>query len=490
MTSIEAGGAIRCAAGVAVAGVLLAACAVGPNFHRPAVSPSAGYAPQQLTRTTGDSTAAGTAQRFDYGVDIPAEWWTLFHSAALNDLIERALRANPDLKAAQAALAVAHEDLLAKRGAYFPSVDASLNASRNKTPAVLSPSTSSGALYFSLYTPQVTVSYVPDVFGLNRRTVESLAAQQDAARFQLLAAHLTLTSNIVAAAVQEAALRAQIDATRQLLAVTSSEVQILRKQFANGYASRLDLAVQESQLAQTTATLPPLLKQLAQQRDLLAALAGQFPSQVLPDTFALTDLTLPADLPVSLPSTLVEQRPDIRQAEANLHAASAQVGIAIANRLPNITLSANAGSSALSPGTIFGAGTGFWSLIGGLTQPIFQGGTLLHQQRAAEAAYDQAAAQYQSTVITAFQNVADVLNALVEDAEALKAAVAAADAAKVTLDIARQQVQVGYASSLQLLSAEQTYLQALINLAQAQSNRYADTAALFQALGGGWMGKA
>ncbi len=465
---------------------LLAACAVGPNYHRPALTPAAGYTPQPLTSTTGDASAAAGVQRFGYGIDIPGAWWKVFHSQALDALVERALSANPTIKAAQAALAVARENVLAKHGAYYPSVDAGVSASRQKTSAALSPSTSSGALYFSLYTPQVNVSYVPDVFGLNRRTVESLAAQEQAARFQLIATHITLSSNVVAAAIQEASLRAQIDATHQLVSASTHMVEILRAQFARGYASRLDLAAQESQLAQQAATLPPLLKQLAQQRDLLIALAGGYPSETLPDTFALSSFELPEDLPVSLPSQLVEQRPDVRQAEANLHAASAQVGIAVANRLPNITLAVTAGSSALSPGTIFSAATGFWSLAASLTQPIFQGGMLLHQQRAAEAAYNEAAAQYQSAVITAFQDVADVLNALVQDGDAVKAATAAANAAKVTLDLAQEQVRIGYSSTLALLNAEQAYQQALITLAEARANRFADTAALFQALGGGW----
>ncbi len=465
---------------------MVGACAVGPNYHRPTLTPAGGYAAQAVASTTGDTSAAARAQRFAYGVDIPGEWWEVFHSRALNDLVERALRANPNVKAAQAALTVARENVLAKHGAYYPSVDAAVSASKQKTSAALSPSTSSGALYFSLYTPQVAVSYVPDVFGLNRRTVESLAAQEEAARFQLIATHITLSSNVVAAAIQEASIRAQIDATRQAVAASTHMVEILRAQFTRGYVSRLDLASQESQLAQAAATLPPLLKQLMQQRDLLSALAGGFPSEALPDTFALSSFELPEDLPVSLPSQLVEQRPDVRQAEANLHAASAQVGIAVANRLPNITLGATAGSTGLSPSTIFSAANGFWSLAAGLTQPIFQGGTLLHQQRAAEAAYNEAAAQYQSAVITAFQNVADVLNALVQDGDAVKAAAAAATAAKTTLDLAQEQLRVGYTSTLALLNAEQGYQQALITLAQARANRFADTAALFQALGGGW----
>jgi NodT family efflux transporter outer membrane factor (OMF) lipoprotein len=331
---------------------------------------------------------------------------------------------------------------------------------------------------------------VPDVFGLNRRTVESLQAQAEQARFALAATHITLSANVAAAAIQEAALRGQIEATRQLVVVNSNMLQILRLQFDKGYAGRLDVATQESQLAQVAAALPPLLKQLAQQHHLLAVLSGSFPSQGPAEPFELASLQLPQELPVSLPSQLVAQRPDVRQAEESLHAASAQVGIAIANRLPTITLSADAGTMALEAGQMFSNGTGFWTLAGGLAQPIFQGGALLHKQRAARAAYTQAAEQYRATVLTAFQNVADTLIALQQDANGLSAAASARDAAKVTLDLAQNQFQAGYSSYLSLLTAEQTYQQASMNLVQAQANRYADTAALFQALGGGWWHRA
>ena len=340
--------------------------------------------------------------------------------------------------------------------------------------------------YYSLFTPQASVSYAPDVFGLNRRTVESLKAQQEQARFALAATHITLSANVAAAAIQEASLRGQIAATHQLLTINTNMLQVMRNQLAKGYVGRLEVAAQESQLAQVAATLPPLLKQLAQQRDLLAALSGVFPSQGPAEQFELSSLQLPEELPLSLPSQLVAQRPDVRQADENLHAASAQVGIAVANRLPNIVLSADAGSMALEAEKMFANGNGFWTLAGSVTQPIFEGGALLHKERAARAAYTQAAEQYKSTVLTAFQNVADTLQALEEDANALQAAAAAKDAAGVTLDLARRQWQSGYASYLSLLTAEQTYQQAVINLVQAQANRYADTAALFQALGGGW----
>jgi len=363
-------------------------------------------------------------------------------------------------------------------------------ASRQKTSEQLAPTPSSGALYFSLYTAQLSVSYVPDVFGLNRRTVESLTAHAEEARFALLATHLTLTSNLALAAVQEAALRAQIAATGELIAINTETLRILSAQFAAGYAGRLDVAAQESQLAQVEAALPPLLKQLAEQRHVLTALSGSLPDEEIPESFEFSQMQLPQELPLSLPARLVEQRPDVRQAEENLHAASAQVGVAVANRLPNITLSANVGSSAVGAGQIFAAGTEFWDLGGAVTQPIFHGGTLLHQERAARAAYEQAAQSYRSTVLAAFQNVADTLAALTQDAEALKAGAVAERSAAVTLELIRKQQQGGYASYLALLNAEQAYQQSLLTLIQARANRYADTAALFQALGGGWWNRS
>jgi NodT family efflux transporter outer membrane factor (OMF) lipoprotein len=470
---------------------LLAGCAVGPDFKTPPVPEVGNYAPASLSPTSGTTNVTGgESQHFVSGSDIAGDWWTLFHSKPLNDLIELSLSNNPTIKAAQAALKIAQENVLSQKGSYFPSIAGSFSAARQKTSQEISPTPNSGALYFSLYTPQVSVSYVPDVFGLNRRTVETLKAQEGQARFALAATHITLSANVAAAAIQEAALHAQIDATRQLVEINSNMLQTLRQQYTAGYLGRLDVATQESQLAQVAATLPPLLKQLAQQRDLLAALAGKFPGQTPGELFELSTLHLPEELPLSLPAQIVAQRPDVRQAEESLHAASAEVGIAVANRLPNITLSADAGTMALEAGKMFANGSGFWTLAGSVTQPIFQGGALLHKERAARAAYLQAAEQYRSTVLTAFQNVADTLHALQQDADGLSAAADARDAAKVTLDLAQKQFQTGYSGYVPLLSAEQTYQQALLTLVQTQATRYADTAALFQALGGGWWNRA
>jgi NodT family efflux transporter outer membrane factor (OMF) lipoprotein len=471
--------------------LITAGCAVGPNFKRPAAPNVPGYTPTLPTTTNSSpNVTGGEAQTFAQGLDIPGDWWTLFHSKPLNDLIERSLKNNPDLKSAQAALLVARENVLAQRGAYYPSVSGSFSATRAKTSEEISPVPSFTTFQYSLFTPEVSVSFVPDVFGLNRRTVESLKAQQEQARFVLAATNITLSSNVAAAAIQEASLRAQIDATNELIKINTHMLEVLRKQFEKGYVGRLDVAAQEAQLAQVAATLPPLLKQLAQQRDLLAVLSGGFPNEDLIEKFELSSLQLPQELPLSLPSKLVEQRPDVRQAEENLHSASALIGVARANRLPSFSLTGDIGSMALAFGNIFSAGNGFRDVGASVTQPIFQGGTLLHRERAARAAYVQADEQYRSTVLTAFQNVADTLHALEQDAGGLKAAVAARDAAKVTLDLTTRQMQAGYVSYLALLSAEQSYQQAVINVVQAQSNRYADTAALFQALGGGWWNRA
>ena len=475
-------------AAAALAALLTAGCVVGPDFKRPAAPTVTAYVDHPLATTAASpGVVGGDAQRFVTGGDIPADWWTLFHSRPLNDLIARALANNPNLKAAEAALAAARENSLAQRGNFLPHVSAGASVTRQQDPTgSLAPVPSSNASLYTLFTPQLSVSYVPDVFGLNRRTAEAAAAQAEGVRYQLIAADISLSANVAAAAIQDASLEDQVYATRQLIDINRKMLDIIQYQSRKGYASGVDLAAQQSQLAQVTAALPPLLKQLEQQRNLIAVLTGRFPSEAPPEKFTLATLILPRDLPVSLPSTLVAQRPDVLQAEANLHAASAQVGVATANRLPNIALTANAGSTALALGQVFGPGNGFWNIGAALLAPIFDGGTLLHQQRGARAAYRQAAEQYRATVLTAFQNVADTLVALDQDAAGLKASAESARAARASLDLSQLQVRDGYAGNLALLNAEQAYQQARIALVQAQANRYADTAALFQALGGGW----
>jgi len=467
---------------------LLSGCVVGPNFEKPAPPPVTTYTSSAPTTTVATPRVpGGKAQHFTTSSDIPADWWTLFHSRELNALIARALANNADLKAAQAAILVAHETTRAQHGAFYPQVSAGPSITRQKDPSnTLAPVPANNASLYTLITPQVSVSYVPDVFGLNKRTVEGLAAQEQASRYEMIATDITLSANVAEAVITEASLEDQIATTNELLSINREILSLLQYQKSKGYIAGPDIAAQQAQLSQLEASLPPLLKQRDQQNNLIALLTGGYPSQLPTQQFSLASLTLPSDLPLSLPSALVEQRPDVLQAQANLHAASAQIGVATAARLPNITLSANAGSNALAIGQIFGPGTGFWNLGASLLAPIFDGGTLLHQQRAARFAYQQSAQQYRGAVLTAFQNVADTLAALQHDAETLKATAAAADAAKTSLDLARVQYKDGYAAYLSVLNAAQAYQQARLSLVQAEADRFTDTAALFQALGGGW----
>ena len=466
----------------------VAGCAVGPDYKTPASPAGSAYGKAAMPAVTASADdRLGGAQHFVAFADIPAQWWTLFHSPALNRLVDQALRHNPSLAAAQAALKQARENVYAQEGAYFPQVSGEFDASRNKTATrSVSPASATGNPYYTLYTAELSVSYTPDVFGLNRRTVESLAAQAENQRFQLEATYLTLTSNVVSAAIQEASLRAQVAATEQTVRNDEQLVALLNQQYRLGQIAKVDAIAQEAALAQARQTLPPLQKALALQRDLLTALVGGYPVDEPAEQFELAGFDLPLTLPESLPSNVVRQRPDVRAADATLHSASAQIGVAIANRLPQFQISPFGGSDANHFDQLFAPGNGFWSLAAGVTQPIFEGGTLLHKERAARAAYDQAAAQYKSTVISALQNVADSLKALQFDAETLNGAVASERAARDTLDITQLQVKLGAASYVALLNAELAYQTAHVALVQAQAGRLADTAALFQSLGGGW----
>jgi NodT family efflux transporter outer membrane factor (OMF) lipoprotein len=465
---------------------LMAGCAAGPDFVRPAAPAAQRYTAEPLAPETAAAPAGGAAQRFVEGQGVPDRWWTSFGSDALNQLVDAALAANPDLQAAEAALRAARESAAAQRGAYFPSADLHLTPTRQRVADPLSSPTASGANLYTLHTAQLSVGYAPAVFGGARRQVEAAGAQAEVAGFQREAARLTLTSNLVAAAIGEAALRAQLEAMDRLLDMARRQLDAVRKQQRAGQLGAADVAAQLAALAQVEAGLPPLAKQLAQQRDLLAVLAGRLPSEGVGGRLDFDSLRLTETLPLSLPARLVEQRPDIRAAEAQLHVASAQIGIAQAARLPNISLTASLGSSALDAGTLFKSGTGFWSIGADLLQPVFKGGTLIHQQRAAEALHEQAAAQYRSVVLAAFQNVADTLHAIEADARGLQAASASAEAAAKSLAIAQQQWQLGAIAYPAVLQAQQAYQQAAITLIQARAARYADTVALFQALGGGW----
>lgn len=480
---------LKIAIASAIVGVVVTGCAVGPNFHSPEAPRTDRYTPEALPPETASApVAGGAAQRLVPGQEIPAEWWTLFHSPSLDRLIRQALADNPTLAAAQATLRQSYENLRALVGsALLPSVNANASVTRQKISgaAVGQPETTFSP--FTLFNASVTVSYALDLFGGARRELEALQSQVDFQRFQLEGAYLAITSNIVTTAVKEAALRAQIRALQDIVASQEKQLDVVQRQFQLGAVARTDVLAQEAQLAQTRASLPPQEKALAQTRHQLAVLTGKMPSEAssLPE-FDIEGLQLPLDIPVSLPSSLVRQRPDIRASESLLHAASAQIGVATAALYPQISLSGSYGSEAIQAERLFTGGTAVWSLGGGLLQPLFHGGELTAKRRAAVAAYDSAAAQYRVTVLQAFQNVADVLRALEDDARALQAQADAEAAARESFDLTQKQFQLGAVSYLSLLNAERQYQEARINLVQAQAARFADTAALFLALGGGW----
>ena len=466
----------------ALAAAALCCCAVGPDFKTPQAPKVTSYLSEPLAPQT-----AADAQQYVSGKDIPGQWWALFHSPALNQLIQESLKSNPTLQAAQATLRQANENVAAQRGNYFPQVQASYEFSRHRDAiGTLQPTLNSGAPIYNLHTTQVSVSYLFDIFGRNRRQVESLQALADSQRYQLEAAYLTLAANVVTAAIEEASLRAQLAATTEMVDSERESARILRRQFELGSVAQTDVMAQEAAVANLEATVPPLQKQLAQQRHLLAALAGRFPSEEPVQKFELADLTLPLEVPVSVPAALVRQRPDVLSAEAQLHSATAELGVATANLFPQITLTGTKGGTSTVFSQMFAGGNTFWSVGGSLSQTLFDGGTLIHQRRAAVAALDAAGAQYRAVVLAAFQNVADTLTALQLDADAVSSNMKAVQAAADTLQATRHNVELGLASYLALLAAQQTYSQAVLNLAQARANRYSDTAALLQALGGGW----
>jgi NodT family efflux transporter outer membrane factor (OMF) lipoprotein len=470
------------AAALTLASVALAACQVGPDFKGPAApSAAAGYAAGGLPAQVAPD------QRLASGADVPGRWWEVYGSPELNALMDQAIKASPDIESAEAALRAAHELYLAQHGALLPSVDASYNVTRQKfSNEIAPPALNDTANPYTLHTLQLNVGYAPDVFGGVHRQQESALAQTEAQRFQAEAAYLTLTANVAAAAIQQASLVAQIRDAEALAASDRKTLDALRRSQQLGELAAADVAAQEVVVAQAEQALPPLRKQLAQQNDLIAFLTGRTPAEAEIPVIDLDRLALPADLPVTLPSDLVRHRPDVRAAEANLHAASANVGVAIAARLPTFPLTANVGTQSADLGGLFSGPNVFWTLAGGVAQPIFDGGKLKHEQKSAEALLDQAKAQYRGAALAAFQNVADSLQALQGDARALDAAAAVDQAAGRSLAAAKKQLDAGEAGVLPLLTAEQAQLQARATVTQARAARLADTAALFQSLGGGW----
>lgn len=479
----------RVAAGLALA-TALTSCTVGPDFKTPDPPNTNRYLPEEGPLSlVSAGIPGGEAQRVVSELDIPGQWWSVFQSQPLNDLIDRSLKANPDIAAATAGLRAAQQTARSQRAALFPTVTGGATAAQVQAPTVMSAPTADPTTWvYGLFTTALNITYAPDVWGGTRRAAESAEALAEGQCFLLEAAYLSLASNVVAAAINEASLRAQVEATKRIIAAQRETLTILRGQSNLGAVSGADVATQEAALAQAEATLPPLNKALAQSRNLLATLTGSLPSTPLAETFELSDLKLPPELPLSLPSKLVEQRPDIRAAEAGVHSAAAQVGVAVAAQLPNFNLAAAVGSQSLLLGSLFSAAVGpaTTSVGGGVLAPLLDGGALQARKRAAQAGFEQAQAQYKSAVLLAFRNVADTLRALEHDAQLLKAAVDAERAAATSLQIARKRLELGDTTYVIVLIAEQTYLQAMLVRIQAQANRLIDSAALYQALGGGW----
>lgn len=460
---------------------LLGGCVVGPDFEAPSAPDVSGYLPGKREK----SLDAGA--RIAWDSHLSADWWETLGSHQLNELIELGLRRNADLEAADAALRVAEANALALRGGFWPTVQGNWNSSRQLTPTkTLASNHATGKASYSLHTAQLSVGYVADVFGGVRRQVEASDAMTEAQRFQREAVVLTVTSNIALAAIQQALFIGQIEVTRNLIKAQTEMLTILRRQQAAGQIALPDVLAQETAAAQAKLLLPPLERQRDQQANVIAVLTGRFPSEADGEAFRLASFLTPRQVPVSLPADLVRQRPDIRMAEANVRAANAQIGVALAARLPQITLTGNGGSTADAIGKLFSPGTWVGLIAGNAVQTIFDGRTLEMKQRAAEAAFAQQTAQYKSVVLQAFQNVADVLLALDADARSIVAAQAAEAAAKRSLDIVRSQMEQGQVSLPTLLTAQQAYLQTSLARVQAQASRLSSTVALFQALGGGW----
>ncbi len=464
---------------------LLSGCAVGPDFRRPAAPDGPGYTAFPLpAQTASAATTLGDAQRFDVGTRVGAQWWQRLGSPKLDALIAQAFQASPTLASAKATLRQAQEIHSAQAGAtLYPQADAGIGAQRQR----LNSGTlgqAGDAREFSLYNASIGVHYQLDLAGGNRRALEALAARAEYRHYELEGARLTLAANIVTSAVTQARLAGQIRAMEAILHAQEEQLHLTRERVRLGQAASDDVLALQTQVEQTRAGLPLLRKQLRQSEHLLATLAGQAPGTEGLPTFTLEELTLPSDLPLVLPSELVRRRPDIQASEALLHAANAEYGVAVAKLYPQLNISASLGSQALSTGALFGGGSAVWSLVGQLTQPLFNPG-LPAERRASLAAFDAAAANYQSVVLEALRNVADVLQALDKDAQTLAALAIADTAAQGTLESMQRQYALGAASYVQLLVAQQQAQQNRINLIAAQAQRLVDSAALYQALGGG-----
>ncbi|WP_157216588.1 efflux transporter outer membrane subunit [Flavisphingomonas formosensis] len=456
------------------------ACALGPKSPTTAIS-----LPPPANAATIPS-AAGPAQQVVPGAAVRADWWRLFDAPLLDALVDRALAANNDLATAEANLRQARQQAAATAGASLPQIDAGYQAQRIRTSRTLSnPLPDPDQYLYTLHSAQLSVAYPLDLFGAQRSKLLSARAAAEVAQHRLTAAHTTVIANLVTAVIQQGALAAQMEAATDAIHNNRDILHMMKVRQAVGEIGAADVAAQETALANAEAALPPLTRQLEHQRAVIAMLIGIAPGSPLPKLPALADLTLPDTLPVALPAQIVANRPDVRAAEAQMRGAGADVGAAIAARLPSIQLSANIGGEATRFADMFATGNPFWALIGGVTQPIFHGGALLHQQKAAEAALEAAKAQYRAAVLQAFADVSDALTGLRTDAQALDAAARASDAADRNLGFTRRQLELGSVGTLALLNASASDAQANAQLVQAKAARLTDTVALFQAVGGG-----
>lgn len=468
-------------------GALLGGCAVGPNFERPAAPPVDHYV--SGTDPAATVTAHGAAQRFTPGARVAADWWRLFGCERLDAVVAEALRGNPGLAAAQASLRQSEDNLRSGYGIFYPQAEADAAATRQRFSPLKFGSGATSSI-FNLFTLSASVSYALDVFGGERRMVEGLHAQVDLERATEQAAYLTLISNIVNTVIARAAYRAEIDATQQLIAMQRQQVQLAEVQASAGTAPYSSVLALRSQLASTEASVPQLEQRLSQSDDLLATLVGHVPAEWSAPDIGLDELTLPAELPVSLPSELVRQRPDVLVAEATAHGASANIGVATAALLPSLTLTGSYSANSTSTGQLTAANGRAWDFGAGLTQPLFEGGTLWFRRKAALDQYHQAAALYRQVVLGAFAQVADTLRALEHDAAALRAQDEALASAREALHLVQANYAAGLDTYLDVLSADAFYHQALISELQAVAVRYQDTVALYVALGGGWWTQA
>ena len=476
-------GKVRGAALLTALALALTGCAVGPKFQSPEPPKADRYGATAAPAQVGDaSVPGGGVQAIAPGRAVAEKWWTAFGSPTLDARVDEALAHSPSVEAARASLKQSEELLRASKGAWFPSADAAAGASRQKE----SVAAGGTGTPFTLYNASVNVSYTLDLFGGVRRGVELKAAQADYQRWLLEGAELSLASNVATATFREAALQEQIGATQEVVKLLQEQSDLAAKQYAIGVKSQTDLLAVQAQLAAAQAQLAPLQLALGAVRNQLAVLLGHLPSEGVAPAGDLTGYTLPAEVPLTLPSELVRQRPDVLAAEAQLHAATAQVGLATANLLPQITLGGSYGSAATETKDLFKDTTTSWSLGLNLLQPIFHGGSLRAQKRAAEAGLDGASAAYRASVLNAFADVSDTLNALQYDADALAAQSQAEQAAAKSLDLVKASYRLGAASYLQLLDATRQWQQARIGYIQARAARLSDTAALYAALGGGW----